>query len=136
MKVGIFPGFDLQSYRFFPNTFYPGMAACLAAWNGMISWYPLQVVTQQWYRDFCAEDNLERDLLYEVLRAGNYLDIRPLLDLACLKLAFQLQGKNVDEVRQAKPHKNERFWCAPVSDTHSAHVSRIDSLMCFFLVVC
>ena len=85
--------------RHWSNTYGP-----LAGWNGivhciMISF--LQVVTQQWYRDFCAEDNLERDLLYEVLRAGNYLDIRPLLDLACLKLAFQLQGKNVDEVSLA-----------------------------------
>jgi hypothetical protein len=58
-------------------------------------------VTQQWYRDFCSDENLPNDLLAEVLAAANYLSISPLLDLACLKYTFQLMGKNADEVSSA-----------------------------------
>jgi hypothetical protein len=38
-------------------------------------------------------------LMYaELLRAANFLDINALLDLACLKVTFMLQGKNEEEV--------------------------------------
>jgi len=58
-----------------------------------------EVVTQSWYADWCHEDNMPRDMLFEVLRAANYMSIPPLLDLACLKVTFQLHGRNADEVR-------------------------------------
>lgn len=37
--------------------------------------------------------------LFEVLAAANYMEIQPLLDLACLRITFSLQGKNAEEVR-------------------------------------
>ena len=35
----------------------------------------------------------------DLLRAANYMDIKPLLDLACLKVTFMLNGKSENEVR-------------------------------------
>ena len=55
-------------------------------------------MTQEWYRDFCKEDNMDREMLFDVLRAANYMSIPPLLDLACLKVTFQLHGRNAEEV--------------------------------------
>jgi len=57
-----------------------------------------QVVTQEWYRDFCQEANLPRDMLFDVLRAANYMGIPALLDLCCLKVTFMLHGRNAEEV--------------------------------------
>ena len=35
----------------------------------------------------------------DLLRAANYMNIKPLLDLACLKVTFMLSGKTEEEVR-------------------------------------
>jgi S-phase kinase-associated protein 1 len=56
----------------------------------------LQNVQQEWYVTFTEE--MDKEMLFETLRAANYLNIRPLLDLACLKITFMLQGKNPEEV--------------------------------------
>jgi hypothetical protein len=53
---------------------------------------------QEWYQKFVSEDNVDRDLLFELLTAANFMGIKPLLDLTCLKVTFQLTGKNADEV--------------------------------------
>jgi hypothetical protein len=57
-----------------------------------------KIVTQDWYRTFCSDENMPRDLLAEVLSAANYMSIPPLLDLTCLKFTFELMGKSADEV--------------------------------------
>lgn len=57
-----------------------------------------QVVKQEWYQKFCDPENMDQEMLFEVLRAANYLSISPLLDLTCLKVTFQLTGKNAEEV--------------------------------------
>jgi hypothetical protein len=59
------------------------------------------VVTQEWYREFCSDENLPSDVLAEVLGAANYMSISPLLDLTCLKYTFMLMGKNAEEVRSS-----------------------------------
>lgn len=53
---------------------------------------------QKWYQDFVADENLDRDMLFELLTAANFMGIKPLLDLTCLKVTFQLTGKNSEEV--------------------------------------
>ena len=53
---------------------------------------------QEWYQKFVSEENVDRDLLFELLTAANFMGIKPLLDLTCLKVTFQLTGKSVDEV--------------------------------------
>ena len=53
---------------------------------------------QEWYRTFVS--GIEREMLFELLTAANYMDIKPLLDLACLRVTFELTGKNAEEIRQ------------------------------------
>lgn len=52
---------------------------------------------QPWYADF-----IESKSNSEVLRltlAANYLDIRPLLDLNCARIASFIKGKTPEEIR-------------------------------------
>ena len=37
--------------------------------------------------------------LFKIIAAANYMTIKPLLDLCCLFLTFEMQGKSADEVR-------------------------------------
>lgn len=37
-------------------------------------------------------------MLFDMLTAANFMGIKPLLDLTCLKVTFQLTGKNAEEV--------------------------------------
>lgn len=56
-------------------------------------------MSQEWYRNFVSDTNMNKDMLFEVLTAANYMGIKPLLDLACLKVTFHLNGKNAEEIR-------------------------------------
>ena len=51
---------------------------------------------QEWYRTFVA--GIQREMLFELLTAANYMDIKPLLDLACLRVTFELSQKSAEEV--------------------------------------
>merc|ERR1711964_864991 len=44
--------------------------------------------------------NIEQEILFELILAANYLDIRSLLDLACAKVASMIKGKNTEEIRK------------------------------------
>jgi len=39
-------------------------------------------------------------MLFEIVMAANYLDIKPLLELSCAKVASLIKGKSVQEIRQ------------------------------------
>mmetsp|Transcript_22235 Transcript_22235/g.45007 ORF Transcript_22235/g.45007 Transcript_22235/m.45007 type:complete len:172 (-) Transcript_22235:314-829(-) len=56
----------------------------------------LEIVQEEWYRNFIEVD---QPLLFELVTAGNFMDIKPLLDLACLKVSVLLMGKNAEEIR-------------------------------------
>ncbi len=40
----------------------------------------------------CAYVNVEQELLFEMILAANFLDIRDLLDLSCAKVASMIKG--------------------------------------------
>ena len=40
------------------------------------------------------------ETLFRVLAAANFMSIRPLLDLCCLEITFNLQGKDAEEIQQ------------------------------------
>jgi S-phase kinase-associated protein 1 len=53
----------------------------------------------------CEWDNtfitgMDQDLLFEVILAANYLDIKPLLDLSCARVASMIKGKTPEEIRK------------------------------------
>ena len=50
-----------------------------------------------WYADYIE---LPRDSLFDIIMAANYLDIKPLLDLACCRVACMMKGRCTTEVRQ------------------------------------
>jgi hypothetical protein len=57
-----------------------------------------QVVDQKWYQDFVSDEQLDHDMLFEVMAAANHLGIKPLLELASLKVTFQMMDRNEDSV--------------------------------------
>lgn len=56
-----------------------------------------EIVAQEWFREFVSTK--EREQIFDLLTAANYMGIKPLLDLTCLKVTFELTGKSADEIR-------------------------------------
>lgn len=54
-------------------------------------------VVQQWYADFV---NVEQEILFEMILAANFMDIKPLLDLTCATVASMIKGKTPEEIRE------------------------------------
>ena len=53
-------------------------------------------VVQKWYAEFI---DLDQTLLFELILAANYMDIKPLLDLTCATVASMIKGKSPEEIR-------------------------------------
>ena len=51
---------------------------------------------QEWFANFV--DTMGQYPLFELIIATNYLDIKPLLDLTCAKVASTLKNKTTKEV--------------------------------------
>jgi S-phase kinase-associated protein 1 len=54
-------------------------------------------VVDEWDADFVE---VEQEVLFELILAANYMDIKPLLDLTCAKVASMLKGKTPEEIRK------------------------------------
>ena len=54
------------------------------------------IVKQDWYCNFCK---VEREMLFNLVAAANYMDIKPLLDLTCLAMSVSIKGKSAEELR-------------------------------------
>lgn len=52
----------------------------------------------KWYADFV--DSMPLHDLMNLLHAANYMNIQPLLDLICCKIASMIKGKTTEEIRQ------------------------------------
>ena len=57
----------------------------------------LTKLVQSFYATFIL--NLDHDSVFHLTLAANYLDIRPLLDLCCAKIASLIKGKTPEEIR-------------------------------------
>jgi len=54
-------------------------------------------VVQTWYAEYV---NVEQVLLFELILAANYMDIKPLLDLTCATVASMIKGQTPEEIRR------------------------------------
>ncbi len=57
----------------------------------------LNDVTTPWYATFV---DLDQEVLFELILAANYLDIKPLLELSCAKVASLIKNKSIPEIRK------------------------------------
>lgn len=54
-------------------------------------------VVSEWDAAFVEVD---QELLFELILAANYMDIKSLLDLTCAKVASMIKGKTPEEIRE------------------------------------
>ncbi|OWZ19356.1 S-phase kinase-associated protein 1A [Phytophthora megakarya] len=54
-------------------------------------------VVSDWDANFV---DIEQEILFELILAANYMDIKSLLDLACAKVASMIKGKTPQEIRE------------------------------------
>ena len=44
--------------------------------------------------------DVDQEELFELILAANYMDIKPLLDLTCAKVATMIKGKTPEQIRK------------------------------------
>lgn len=54
-------------------------------------------VTDEW--DVTFINSMDLDTTFDMIQAANYMDIKPLLDLSCAKIASLMKGRSADEIR-------------------------------------
>lgn len=57
----------------------------------------LEDLVQSWYADFVKVD---KNVLFDLVAAANFMDIKPLLDLTCLAVSILIKGKSAAELRE------------------------------------
>ena len=60
--------------------------------------------TGDWDKDFL---NVDEGILFELILAANYLDIKGLLDVACKSVGNMIRGKTPEQIRQHFNIKND-----------------------------
>eukprot|EP00540_Astrosyne_radiata_P018455 CAMPEP_0116844850 /NCGR_PEP_ID=MMETSP0418-20121206/12930_1 /TAXON_ID=1158023 /ORGANISM="Astrosyne radiata, Strain 13vi08-1A" /LENGTH=170 /DNA_ID=CAMNT_0004475875 /DNA_START=36 /DNA_END=548 /DNA_ORIENTATION=+ len=64
----------------------------------------IEDLVQPWYADFVK---IDRVMLFELVTASNFMDIKPLLDLTCLAVSVMIKGKSPEELRRIFNISNE-----------------------------
>jgi len=54
-------------------------------------------VVSQWDADFV---DVDQEVLFELILAANYMDVKALLDLCCAKVASMMKGKTAEAIRK------------------------------------
>ena len=50
---------------------------------------------------------VDQEMLFEIILASNYLDIKPLLDVGCKTVANMIKGKSPEEIRKTFNIQND-----------------------------
>ena len=54
---------------------------------------------QEWYASFILDAGVTQDVLFDLILAANFLDIKPLLELSCATVASLIDRKTPEEIR-------------------------------------
>ena len=65
--------------------------------SGSLSRKQTSTDMSEWDQKFMSVD---QEMLFEIILAANYLDIKPLLDCGCKTVANMIKGKTPDEIRK------------------------------------
>ncbi|CAB9515148.1 phase kinase-associated protein 1 [Seminavis robusta] len=57
----------------------------------------LEDLVQEYYVEFV---NVENKMLFDLVAAANFMDIKPLLDLTCLAVSIMIKGKSPEELKE------------------------------------
>ena len=75
------------------------------------------------YTDFV---DVDQEVLFELILAANYMDVKALLDLCCAKVASMMKGKTAEQIRKTfnivndfTPEEEAAIIAENKSDTHS-----------------
>jgi len=63
-----------------------------------------ECVSDAWDAEFV---DVDQELLVELILAANYMDIKPLLDLTCAKVASMIKGKTPEQIRKTFNIQND-----------------------------
>jgi len=63
-----------------------------------------ECVSDAWDAEFV---HVDQELLFELILAANYMDIKPLLDLTCAKVASMIKGKTPEQIRKTFNIQND-----------------------------
>ena len=61
---------------------------------------------EAWFNTYITDD-VDQALLFDIVLAANYLDIKPLLKLGSAKIASLIKGKSIEEIRQFFQMEND-----------------------------
>ena len=59
--------------------------------------YVLSECVDKWFADYI---NVDKETLFEIILAANYLDIKSLIDLGCALVAIMMKDKSVEQIRE------------------------------------
>ena len=74
----------------------------------------------EWYNNFV---NVDHTILFKFAEAANFMDVKPMLDLTCAKIASMIKDKSIDQIRDTfgivgefTPEEEEKMreeskWC-------------------------
>ena len=57
----------------------------------------LKEFADEWDAEFI--NGIDLDTVFDIINTANYMDIKPLLDLSCAKIASVMKGKTAEEIR-------------------------------------
>uniref|UniRef100_A0A914XQH1 Skp1-related protein n=1 Tax=Plectus sambesii TaxID=2011161 RepID=A0A914XQH1_9BILA len=66
-----------------------------------------EVVIPEWDKKFLPTDDEQKNQLFKLLNAANYLEIKPLLDIGCKYVADKISGQTVEWVRDYLNMEND-----------------------------
>ncbi|KAL7428349.1 hypothetical protein ACHAXM_001236 [Skeletonema potamos] len=80
----------------------------------------IEEIVQEWYAEFV---DVEQMMLFELVTAANFMDIKQLLDLTCLAVSVLIKGKSAEEIRRIFNISNN--FSGEEDELHSSNTTEV-----------